>query len=225
MDNIFSSPIGISLKTSVVATVINFFLGVLVARWMVSYKGKGQAIIDGILITPLVLPPTVTGFILLLIFGRSGPIGKLLFLVGKTIVFSWPATVVAATVVSFPMMYQSSKAAFELIDSNIINAARTLGVSDWKIFLKIMVPLAWPGIAAGTILTFTRALGEFGATLMFAGNIPQKTQTIPIAIYFAAEGGRMDQAVLYVVLMIIISLTMIVLLNLWKKRQIYKSWR
>lgn len=213
------SPVWISLKTAFTATIITFFLGIAAARWMVRHQVKGQDIIDGLFILPLVLPPTVVGFGLLLLFGRNGPIGKLLFQLGTTVIFSWSATVITATVVGFPLMYQTVRGAFEQIEPNLEDAARTLGASEWKVFWKVTVPLAWPGIAAGTILAFARSLGEFGATLMLAGNIPGRTQTIPIAIYFAVEAGRSDRALIWVLIILAISLTSIIALNYWKKRQ------
>ncbi|RCX21076.1 molybdate transport system permease protein [Anaerobacterium chartisolvens] len=213
------SPLWISLKTAFSATFITFFVGIAAARWMSAYRGKLKGFIDALFNLPLVLPPTVVGFFLLLIFGRYGPIGKLLFELGTTIIFTWPATVIAATVVAFPLMYKTSRGAFEQIDYNVVNAARTLGVSEWKIFWKIILPLAWPGIAAATVLSFARSLGEFGATLMIAGNIPGRTQTIPVAIFFAAEGGDMDKALIWVILIAVISLAVILLMNYWTEYQ------
>lgn len=213
------SPLIISLKTSFTATIITFIVGIAAAYWMEGYKGKLKGFIDAVLTLPLVLPPTVVGFFLLLIFGRYGFIGKVLLKFNTTIIFSWLATVIAAVVVTFPLMYRTSRGAFEQIDKNIINAARTLGVDEWRIFIKIILPLSWPGIAAATILTFARALGEFGATTMVAGNIPGKTQTIPVAIYFAAQGGEMDKAFLWVLIIMFISMVVIVLMNYWTEYQ------
>lgn len=212
-------PLCISLKTALLATLITFFIGIVTAHWMANYQGRAKGLIDGILTLPLVLPPTVIGFILLLMFGKNGPLGQLLQLLGITIIFSWPATVIAATVVAFPLMYQTSKGAFEQIEKNIENAARTLGVSEWRIFWQVTMPMAWPGIAAGTILSFSRALGEFGATMMLAGNIFGKTQTIPLAIYFAADAGKMDQALFWTMVNVTISLASVLALNYWKKRK------
>jgi molybdate transport system permease protein len=213
------SPLWISVKTAFAATLITFFLGIAAAWFLAWYKGRLKGIADSILTLPMVLPPTVVGFILLTILGRNGPIGKLLNYLGVQIIFSWPATVIAATVVAFPMMYKTARGAFEQVDKNLIYAARTLGVSEWRIFWKVTVPLAWPGIAAGAVLAFARALGEFGATLMIAGNIPGKTQTIPITIFFAAEGGEMDKAILWVVLIFVISLVVMTLMNYWNEYQ------
>ncbi len=213
------TPLWISMKTAITATVITFFLGMAVAYWMAHYQGRLKGIIDGILILPMVLPPTVVGFILLLIFGKNGFIGKILSNFDITIVFTWWATVIAATVVAFPLMYKTARGAFEQIELSYIEAARTLGYHDWHIFWKVVLPLSWPGIAAGTILAFARALGEFGATLMLAGSIPGKTQTVPIAIYFASEGGNMDHAFIWVIIIITISLLVVVLSNLWTNKR------
>jgi len=213
------TPIWISLKTAFVSTIITFFIGILIAQLMNKYQGRLKGLFDSILTLPLVLPPTVVGFFLLLIFGKNGPFKTILEKLDTQIIFSWSATVLAAVVVTFPLMYRTARGAFEQIDSNVSNAARTLGASEWTIFWKVTVPLAWPGIAAGTILSFTRALGEFGATLMIAGNIPGKTQTIPVAIFFAAEGGEMDKALMWVLLIVGIAFTVIILMNYWSEYQ------
>ena len=214
------TPLWISIKTSLLATFITFFLGIGTAYIVANYKGKWKGFIDGIFTLPLILPPTVLGFFLLLICGKNGPIGKLLKLFDTNIIFSWTATVIAATVVAFPMMYRSARSAFEQIDTNLIAAAKTLGLSNWKIFYKIAIPLAWPGIIGGVVLSFARALGEFGATLMLAGNIPGRTQTMPLAIFFAVEGGDMKTAMLWVLIIVAISLFMIVILNYWSDIQL-----
>lgn len=213
------TPVWISLKTSALATFITFFLGLAVGRFMARNDFKGKSIVDGILILPLVLPPTVVGFGLLCLFGRNGALGALLFELSRPVVFSWSATVIASTVVAFPLMYQTTRGAFEQIDTNIEDAARTLGASEAEIFWRIATPMAWPGIAAGTILAFARSLGEFGATLMLAGNIPGKTQTIPVAIYFAVEAGQTEKALNWVMIILLISFSSIVALNYWKKHQ------
>ncbi|MFL0198257.1 molybdate ABC transporter permease subunit [Clostridium sp. WILCCON 0269] len=213
------SPLWISVKTTFIATIITFFIGIAAAYWMTNYNGKFKSAVDTIFTLPLVLPPTVVGFFLLLMFGKSGPIGKLLLKFGTTLIFSWPAAVIAATIIAFPLMYRTTKGAFEQVDNNIVNAAITLGVSPWKVFWKVMLPLAWPGIAAATILSFARALGEFGATLMVAGNIPGRTQTVPLAIYFAAESGEMNKALMWVILIVIISTVVIFLMNYWNEHQ------
>ncbi|MBW4662965.1 MAG: molybdate ABC transporter permease subunit [Chroococcus sp. CMT-3BRIN-NPC107] len=209
------SPLWISLKSAFAATIIAFFLGIAAAQWMQGYRGKGKALIEGLLISPLVLPPTVVGFILLLLLGRNGFLGQLLEQLGVTVIFSWSATVIAATVVAFPLMYKTAQGAFAQVDSNLLLAARTLGASELTIFWQVVIPLANPGIIAGTILTFARALGEFGATLMLAGNIPGQTQTIPIAIYFAVESGDRQQAVFWVLVILAITFAILFALYFW----------
>ena len=209
------SPIWISLKTATTATIITFFLGIIIARWMLGWQGKIKGILEGVLTAPLVLPPTVVGFLLLLLLGKNGLIGQVLDTFGVRIIFSWYATVIASTVVAFPLMYKTAFGAFKQIDPNLIACARTLGASEWVIFWRIILPLAKPGLIAGTLLTFARALGEFGATLMLAGAIPGKTETIPIAIFLAAEGGSMDRAFLLVIIMLVISLGVITTVNYW----------
>ena len=213
------SPAWISIKITFIATIIIFFLGLSIAWWMTNYRGKWQGLLDGIFTLPLVLPPTVAGFGILLLIGKHGPVGKFLELFGVNIIFSWYAAVIAAIVVAFPLMYKTSRGAFEQIDANILNAARTLGASERIVFWRVTVPLAWPGIAAATALSFARSLGEFGATLMVAGSIPGKTQTIPIAIYFATQGGDMRVALIWVLIIFAISLTVIVLMNYWNSSQ------
>jgi molybdate transport system permease protein len=217
------SPILISLKTALTATAITFVLGVAAARWMAGMKSRMSNLLDGIFILPLVLPPTVVGLGLLFLFGRNSPLGKLLEYFGTTVVFSWSATVIAATTVAFPLMYQTARGAFEQIDPNIIDAARTLGCSEWTIFWRVTVPVAWPGIAAGLVLSFARALGEFGATLMVAGSLPGRTETIPIAIYFAVEGGHTAQALYWVAVVLVISFASIIALNYWKSSR--SAWQ
>jgi len=213
------SPLWISLETSFVATIFAFVAGIAVAGWMFAYRGKGKGLIDGLLTLPLVLPPTVIGFLLLLLLGRNSPLGQLLMQFEITIIFSWSATVIAATVVAFPLMYKSVLTAFKQIDKNLINCARTLGASEARIFWQVLLPLAWPGVVAGTILAFARALGEFGATLMLAGSIPGKTQTMPVAIFFAAEAGKMDEALIWVLIIVAIALAAIASINYWSDSQ------
>lgn len=207
------SPLWISLRAALLATLLTFLLGIAAARWMLTYRGKARSLLDGLFTLPLVLPPTVVGFLLLLLLGRNSPVGQGLNHLGISVIFTWPATVIAATVVAFPLMYKTTLGAFEQIESDLLHCARTLGASEWRIFWQILLPLAWPGLIAGTILAFARALGEFGATLMVAGSIPGVTQTIPIAIFFAAEAGRMAEALAWVLLMVGISLGVIVAIH------------
>jgi molybdate ABC transporter permease protein len=212
------SPLWISLKTASLATLMTFGLGIAAAYWMWGYRGKGRSLIEGLLISPLILPPTVVGFLLLLLFGKNGPLGQLLP-ADLTIVFTWYAAVLTATVVAFPLMYKTTLGAFEQIDIDLQRAARTLGASESAIFWRITFPLALPGILAGTTLAFARALGEFGATLMLAGNIPGQTQTIPMAIYFAVEGGAPQEALFWSLTIVGISLSGITAANLWQGRR------
>ncbi len=173
--------------------------------------------IDGVLTLPLVLPPTVVGFFLLLLFGRRSFVGHALEHIGVMIAFSWPATVIAATVVAFPLMYRTSLGALEQVNPTLLQAARSLGASEWVAFRRVQLPLAGPGVIAGTVLAFARAMGEFGATLMLAGNIPGRTQTMPIAIFSAAESGDMRAAKIWVVLIVALSLAIIRLLHYERK--------
>ncbi|WP_291649299.1 molybdate ABC transporter permease subunit [Clostridium sp.] len=209
------SPIIISLKTATVSMVFTFLLGLFIARAIVKIKSeKIKMILDGVLTLPLVLPPTVMGFFLLIIFGVNRPIGRfLLEFLGVKIVFSWVATVIASVVISFPLMYRSARGAFEQVDPNLIMAARTLGMSERKIFWRIIMPLALPGVASGGILAFARGLGEFGATAMIAGNIANKTRTLPLAIYADVAAGNMASAFDYVLIVTIISFVVVVLTN------------
>ncbi|MBD2566575.1 molybdate ABC transporter permease subunit [Anabaena lutea] len=213
------SPLWISLKTSLLATFITFFLGIGAAYWMLGYRGKGKSVIEGIFVAPLILPPTVVGFLLLLFFGKNGPVGKLMEPFDVTIVFTWYGAAIAATVVSFPLMYKTALGAFQQIDANLLRVARTLGAKESTIFWRISLPLAFPGIVAATTLAFARALGEFGATLMLAGNIPGQTQTIPMAIYFAVEAGAMNEAWFWAIAIMVISLSGIIVANLWQEFQ------
>jgi molybdate transport system permease protein len=213
------SPLLISLATSLAATAVTLVAGLAAAAWRQNRAGAGAALIDGIFILPLVLPPTVVGFLLLLLFGRNGPLGKLLLPFGATVVFSWPATVIAATVVAFPLMYITARAALEQVDPYLLQAARTLGASEARIFREVALPLAWPGVLAGTILSFARALGEFGATLMLAGNIPGKTETIPIAIYFAVEANEIQRAMAWCAVDVSISIVLLGGLYYWTHAQ------
>ncbi len=200
------SPLYISLRAALLSSAIVFVLGTAVARLCYTMKGRWATIVETILTLPLVLPPTVLGFFLLVLFGRNGPFGVLLARVGLGgVIFSWQATVIAATVVSFPLMYRSARGAFRQIDQELIWAGRTLGMSEWKLFVHVMIPEAWPGLMAGLALSFSRSLGEFGASLMIAGNIPGKTQTMPMAIYFATAGGDMRTAWIWVGIVVAIS--------------------
>ena len=209
------SPLIISLKTGVVATIVSFFLGLFAARKVIKLSYKAKAIVDGILTLPMVLPPTVAGFILLLIFSRRRPIG--IFLdqqLDIQVVHTWLGCILAATVIAFPLMYRNARAAFEQIDANLVYAGRTLGMSEMNIFWRIVVPTAGPGIASGTILTFARAMGEYGATSMLAGNIPGKTGTISQRIAMVIQDGDFVTAGFWVVVVLLIAFVIIFLVNL-----------
>ncbi|MBF2051592.1 MAG: molybdate ABC transporter permease subunit [Elainella sp. C42_A2020_010] len=212
------SPLWISLKTAGSATLITFLAGTAAAYWMLGYRGRWKSIIEAILIAPLILPPTVVGFLLLLLFGKNGPLGSLMQQFDFSIIFTWYAAVVAAFVVSFPLMYKTALGAFEQIDPSLLQVARTLGAPEPRVVRQILLPLAVPGLLAGITLAFARALGEFGATLMLAGNIPGQTQTMPMAIYFAVEAGDMKAAWLWVILILSLSLSGLLAVNLWQKR-------
>lgn len=213
------SPLLISLKTAFLAAGITFFLGLFAARGLLKLH-RFQGLIDGILTLPMILPPTVVGFFLILIFGQNGVFGKALSVLGVSILFSWPAAVLSATVVSFPLMYRTALGALEQVDGNLIYAAQTLGIPERKIFWRVMVPIAKPGIVAGGILAFARALGEFGATIMIAGNIPGRTQTISTAIYTAVQGGDRGTAYRWTAVVMTISFSAMLLLNLRKPQRL-----
>lgn len=215
------SPLFLSLKIAAIATIIVFIFGIILARFISRRVFPGKSIIESLFLLPLVLPPTVVGFGLLYMFGKKGVIGSLLMdWFGVQVVFSWIGAVVAAVVVSFPLMYQSASAAFQNYDQNIENAALTMGASKLKVFFTVSFPLAWPGLLAGLVLTFARALGEFGATLMIAGYIPGETDTIPLAIYFAVESGRTEQAQMWVLVILALGFSSILWLNWWTRRNI-----
>lgn len=208
-------PLWVSLKTSGVALAFVFVLGIYAAYKSMGVKSRWKGIVDSLFTIPMVLPPTVVGFILLLTFGQSTGFGRFLIEHGIKLVFSWPSAVMAATVVAFPLMYRTARGAFEGLDTNMLDAARTLGWTEGQIFRKLMVPLAWPSIAAGTVLAFARAMGEFGATLFVAGNYAGITQTMPVAIYFQWMAGNTDVALFWVVIVILISFLVILIINVY----------
>ncbi len=209
------SPLWISLKTGIVATFFSFFLGIFAARKIMKLRPSLKAVLDGILTLPMVLPPTVAGFFLLLLFSKRRPFGMFLFdTFGIKVVQSWLGCIIAATVIAFPLMYRNARAAFELIDVNLVYAGRTLGMSEFSIFWKIVVPTAGPGIASGTILTFARALGEYGATSMLAGNIPGKTATISQRIAMVIQDQDYFTAGIWVGIVLLIAFLAIFLMNL-----------
>ena len=209
------SPLWISLKTGFVATVIAFFFGIFCARKIMKLKPISRAVLDGILTMPLVLPPTVAGFFLLLIFSLRRPFGKfLLESFDFKVVQTWKGCVIAAAVIAFPLMYRNARAAFEQVDVNLIYAGQTLGMSDRRIFWKVIVPAAAPGIASGTVLAFARAIGEYGATSMLAGNIPGKTGTISQKIAMVIQDGDYGTAGFWVVVIMLIAFFVVLVMNL-----------
>ncbi len=218
LSGIDMSPLWVTLRTTGTAIVFIFILGLAAAYFSLRIPKRAQDIADTIFTIPMVLPPTVCGFLLLLGLGRSTDLGRWFISIGFPLIFSWQATVIAAVVVAFPLMYRSARGAFENLDPNMLDAARTLGWSNRKIFIRLMMPLSWSSIAAGTVLAFARALGEFGATLFLAGNYVGITRTIPIAIYFEWMSGNIDVALFWTVVILIFSFIVILFINLWSRR-------
>lgn len=208
------SPLWISMKVACTATVFTFFLGLLAARLVVSMK-RMRFLVDGIFSLPLVLPPTVVGFFLLLAFGKNGLPGQVLQKMGVSVLFTWQGAVIAAVAVSFPIMYRTTLGALDQVEVNLLHAARTLGMNELQVFFKVMLPAAWPGVAAAAVLSFARAMGEFGATMMLAGNIPKKTATMPVAVYTAVQSGNRSLAYRWVAVIMAISFLTIFLMNYW----------
>lgn len=206
------SPLYISFQVAISAGLITFFLGIYAARLVAGMK-RFQNLVDGLLTLPMVLPPTVVGFFLLIIFGKNGLLGGLLTRLGVSVVFTLQGAIIAATIVSFPLMYRAARGAFEQLDDQLVHAGRTLGLSERKIFWRIVLPNCWPGVASGAMLAFARALGEYGATSMLAGNIPGKTQTMSLAIASAVAGNNRDRANLWVAIIMGISLLTMFLMN------------
>ncbi|NLY45720.1 MAG: molybdate ABC transporter permease subunit [Tissierella sp.] len=207
------SPLLISLKAASIATIITFILGIYAAYLTTTRLKKLKGIVDGVLLLPLVLPPTVVGFLLLVLLGRNSVLGKFLSQYDISIMFSQAATIIASIVVAFPLMYRTARGAFEQLDKNIIYVAKTLGLSNHKIFFKIILPNSSSSIMAGTVLAFARGLGEFGATIMIAGNIPGKTQTMSVAVYSAVQAGNRSLAYKWVMILAIISLSSMIMMS------------
>ena len=217
------SPLELSLRVAGLATLISFVAATLMAWLLARKRGPLLALLDAVCTLPLVLPPTVLGYYLILLVGRRGLLGQWLADVGINLIFSWQGAVVAATVVVFPLIYKSARAALEQVDPHLENAARTLGSSEWRVFVSVSLPLAWKGIFAGLMLAFARGMGEFGATLMIAGNIPGKTQTLALAIYDAFQAGNDAQAVWLVVITSAVCVSLLMAAELllklkWKRR-------
>ena len=217
------SPLWISLRTAAATIVIVFFIGVIIAWWVERLQSQSLKIFaDAVITLPMVLPPTVAGFFLLYFFGNNRLLGQLIYqLTGIKIAFSWLATVLAAAVISLPLMYRSARGALSQVDNGMLEAARSLGMTEWRIFWRIHLPNALPGIIAGGLLAFARGLGEFGATAMIAGNIAGRTRTLPLAVYSAVAAGDWDAAGWYVAVIVGICLLVVIGLNvyLYKTKQ------
>lgn len=224
------SPLWLSLKVALLATIFAFILGIL-AAWLTVKLKRSKGIVDGLFTLPLVLPPTIVGFFLLVVFGKNSFIGQFLSEIGAPVVFTWVGAVIASAVVAFPLMYRTARGAFEQLDENLLSAGRTLGMKERTLFLKIMLPNSIPSIMAGAVLAFARALGEFGATIMLAGNIPGKTQTVSVAIYTAVQAGNWDLAYRWMFIIVVISFVTILAMNAWTRhaarfrREIKRLWR
>lgn len=217
------SPLWISLRTAAATIVIVFFIGVIIAWWVEWLQSQILKIFaDAVITLPMVLPPTVAGFFLLYFFGNNRFLGQLIYqMTGIKIAFSWLATVLAAAVISLPLMYRSARGALSQVDKGMLEAARSLGMTEWRIFWRIHLPNALPGIIAGGLLAFARGLGEFGATAMIAGNIAGRTRTLPLAVYSAVAAGDWDAAGWYVAVIVGICLLVVIGLNvyLYKTKQ------
>lgn len=207
------SPLLVSVRTTLVATLFIAVLGVLVAWASLASRDTAKSVIDLLCTVPMVLPPTIMGFILLWVFGKNSPSGQFLLSLGIDVPFTWPAAVIAAVVVAFPYMYRSARAAFEGIDPEMLDAARVLGWSDWRVLRRLALPLASSSVLSGVVLSFARALGEFGATMFFAGNYVGETQTLPIAIYYDWMGGDIPTSWLWVFVVIAFSFASMVAMN------------
>lgn len=213
-------PIFLSLKVAGVSLIFVFLFGVSFAHLLHNRSFPGKTALEAFFTLPLVLPPVVTGFLLLVLIGKNGPVGQLLrTTLNVQLVFTPYAAVLAAAVVAFPLMYQNAKAAFQNVDPTLEDAARTLGSSEWRVFLTVTLPLSRSGLMSGVVLSYARALGEFGATMMVAGNIPGKTQTIPLAIYFASEANDLTAAGIYVLIISVLTFMLLFLLNSWNNRK------
>ena len=211
------SPLWISLRTAAATIVIVFFIGVIIAWWVERLQSQSLKIFaDAVITLPMVLPPTVAGFFLLYFFGNNRFLGQLIYqMTGIKIAFSWLATVLAAAVISLPLMYRSARGALSQVDKGMLEAARSLGMTEWRIFWRIHLPNALPGIIAGGLLAFARGLGEFGATAMIAGNIAGRTRTLPLAVYSAVAAGDWDAAGWYVAVIVGICLLVVIGLNVY----------
>jgi molybdate transport system permease protein len=215
--NLFS-PILLSLRVAVLATAFTLVIGLGLAKLFTSRAVPLRGVWESLILLPMVFPPTITGYLLLVLLGRRSPLGALLAQLGLSVVFTWTAAVIASFVVSLPLMFQNCKAALRGVDAQLENAARTLGLREGRVFFRVTLPLAAPGILSGTALSFARALGEFGATLMIAGNIPGRTQTIPLALYSAVESGRQTQANILLGVTVALSFAVVIVVSIYERR-------
>ncbi|HEX7985851.1 MAG TPA: molybdate ABC transporter permease subunit [Duganella sp.] len=218
MDSLFSEPawiaLRLSLKVALWATLIDLVLGVALGYLLARKRFPGRELLDALLTLPMVMPPTVLGYYLLVVIGREGVIGAWLRdSFGVNLIFTWQAAVIAAAVVAFPLVLKGARAAFESVDRQLEQAAQVLGVPPFGVFLRVTLPLAWRGVLGGTLLAFARSMGEFGATLMVAGSIPGKTQTLSIAVYEAVQAGQDDSANLLVVITSVVCITVLIVAN------------
>ena len=205
------TPLLLTLKVASLATLFSFLTGVALAKFMAYFRFPGKEWLDAVLTLPLVLPPTVLGYYLIVLLGRKGWLGQFLWeYFGISLMFTWQGAVIASAVVSFPLIFKSARASFEAVDHNLEKAARTLGSSELAVFLRVSLPLAWRGMLAGAMLAFARAMGEFGATLMIAGNLPGKTQTLSLAVYDAVQAGKDNLATTLVLITSIVCVLVLV---------------
>jgi len=205
------TPLLLTLKVASLGTFLAFVIGVFFAFLAAHFRFRGRELLDAVLTLPLVMPPTVLGYYLIVLIGRNGWIGRWLYeSFGITLIFTWQGAVLASAVVSLPLVYKAARAAFESVDQNLEKAARTLGLSERGVFLRVSFPLAWHGVMAGTMLAFARAMGEFGATLMVAGNLPGKTQTLSLAVYDAVQAGNDRLASILVLITSLVSITVLI---------------
>lgn len=211
------SPLVISLKVSFLATALTVVLGIGGA-WLIVKMKRFAGLADALFTLPMILPPTVVGFFLLLIFGKNSPVGRFFAIFDTSLVFTWGAAVIASFVVSFPLMYRTVRGAFEELDADILSAARTLGMSEGRLFFKVALPNIVPSVMAGCVLSFARALGEFGATIMIAGNIPGRTQTMAVAVYTAVQAGNRTLAYQWVAIICSFSFACMFLMNVFNNR-------
>lgn len=207
-------PVWLSVRITAVSSIIVFMFALAIARFMAKRQFYGKTALETLFLLPLVLPPTVVGFLLLVMLGRNSWIGQAIeWLINQPIVFTWVAAVIASTVVAFPLVYQSVKTGLTTVDTSLEDAARSAGATEWQLFRWITLPLAKRFLISAYVLGFARGLGEFGATLMIAGNIPGRTQTIPTAIYVAVDSGRVGQAWFWTIIVVLLSFILLLAAN------------